>query len=97
MSQIVEGHNITVPQKSGWAREALFRDFQKKEGGDQGGERSQFCGFLPRSGSLVGSANIYSRPAGPIPSPGAPKSCVLRSGRPRPRQMLFHNRASGVS
>ena len=30
MSQIVEGHNITVPRKSGGPGEALFTNFQKK-------------------------------------------------------------------
>ena len=33
MCQIVEGHNITIPQKSGGAREALFTNFFKKWGG----------------------------------------------------------------
>ena len=33
MCQIVEGHNITVPRKSGGAREALFTDFPKKRAG----------------------------------------------------------------
>ena len=33
MCQIVEGHNINIPQKSGGAREALFTNFFKKWGG----------------------------------------------------------------
>jgi len=31
MSQLVEGHNITVPKKRG-GREALFTDFKKSGG-----------------------------------------------------------------
>ena len=33
MCQIVEGHNILYPRKSGGARVALFTNFQKKWGG----------------------------------------------------------------
>ena len=33
MCQIVEGHNIIVPEKSGGARVGLFTNLQKKVGG----------------------------------------------------------------
>ena len=42
MCQIVEGHNIAVPRKSGGGREALFNNFQKKWGA-QALLGPQFC------------------------------------------------------
>ena len=43
MCYIVEGHNITVPQKSGGAREALFTNFQKKSGSPGPPGPPRFC------------------------------------------------------
>ena len=56
MCQIVEGHNITVPRKSGGAREALSTIFQKKWGGQ--GPPGPPGSATPVNADFVGSFNL---------------------------------------